>query len=173
MQIQIASDLHLEGYRDHMPDKVAFCAAPERDVLVLAGDIGQATQGRDFVLRELARSPVIYIPGNHEYYLRRSRDRIDSDWRALAAENPDLHYLVAAGVSIDGVRFWGAPWYSDLWGIDEGSGVGVWRLRAIERGNYRLLARLWRGRVVDDTPHRGTPYADQVARGPSRAGSTS
>ena len=53
---------------------------------------------RFFVERELAISPVIYVPGNHEYYSGRSRASIDGDWREIAAEHPDLHYLVADGV---------------------------------------------------------------------------
>ena len=115
MRIQIASDLHLESYPGRRPPAAAFRPA-ERDVLVLAGDIGTGMLARDFVLRELARSPVIYVPGNHEYYRFALREEIDDDWRDVADRQPELHYLVAEGVDIAGVRFWGAPWYSDLWG---------------------------------------------------------
>ena len=41
---------------------------------------------------------------------------MDKAWRRKAQQNTDLHYLVAEGVTIAGVRFWGAPWYSDLFG---------------------------------------------------------
>ena len=116
MKIQIASDLHLGGHEPLMPDDEAFRPVPDRDVLVLAGDLGHDQEGRDFVLRELAVSPVIFVPGNHEYCTHRSRDAVDADWQDLAAEHAGLHYLIAEGVTIDGVRFWGAPWYSDLWG---------------------------------------------------------
>ena len=120
MKIQIASDLHLEARQDHLPAPDAFQADPTRDILVLAGDIGRYLLARDFVMRELALSPVIYVPGNHEYYGLQNRETVDGMWNALAAVHPGLHYLVAEGVTIEGIRFWGAPWYSNLWGADDG-----------------------------------------------------
>ena len=119
MKIQIASDLHLEGRARHMPEPAVFRTVPERDVLVLAGDIGTDLLARQFVLRESKLSAVVYVPGNHEYYTHRSREAVDRDWEALADRHPSIHYLVADGVTIGGVRFWGTPWYSDLWGTNE------------------------------------------------------
>ena len=40
MKIQIASDLHLEMPRHHEPEIHDFFPVEDRDVLVLAGDIG-------------------------------------------------------------------------------------------------------------------------------------
>ena len=131
MRIQIASDLHLEFYPIHLPPQSAFRPVPDRDVLVLAGDIGRGLQAREFVLRELARSPVIYVPGNHEYYGMQSRETIDADWRQLADQHEGLHYLVAEGVEIDGVRFWGAPWHTDLWGAYERE--AVWEVEEVRQ----------------------------------------
>ena len=116
MRLQIASDLHLEFRNGRLPHRGDFVPVRDRDVLVLAGDIGRQRMARYFVERELEISPVIYVPGNHEYYSKQSRGAIDADWRGIAAEHPGLHYLVAERVEIEGVRFWGAPWYSDLWG---------------------------------------------------------
>ena len=79
----------------------------------IASDIGRQKQACAFVERELATSPVVYVPGNHEYYSDRSRDDIDADWRAIAVDNAGLYYLTGAGAEIDGVRFWGAPWVDD------------------------------------------------------------
>ena len=129
MRIQIASDIHLEFGTRTLPAKRAFVPVPDRDVLVLAGDIGRQKQARAFVERELATSPVVYVPGNHEYYSDRSRDDIDADRCAIAADNPSLHYLTGAGVEIGGVRFWGAPWYSDLWGTTDS-----WDLATVQNG---------------------------------------
>ena len=119
MKIQIASDIHLEFGTRSLPAKRSFVPVPDRNVLVLAGDIGRQKMARAFVERELAISPVVYVPGNHEYYSGHSRDSIDAEWRAIAAEQPRLHFLVAEGATVDGVRFWGAPWYSDLWGATD------------------------------------------------------
>ena len=120
MKIQIASDLHLEAREDHLPATGAFRSDASRDLLILAGDIGRHLLAREFVFREMTLSPVIYVPGNHEYYGLQNRVTVDGLWKALAAVHPDLHYLVAEGVEIDSVRFWGVPWYSDLWGLDDG-----------------------------------------------------
>ena len=115
MKIQIASDLHLEMRPNHEPDPVTeFRPVADRDVLVLAGDIGTHTNALQFVEDEARVSPVILIPGNHEYYSVHTRHETDYAWRQIAESTPGLHYLVAEGVTIDGVRFWGAPWYSDL-----------------------------------------------------------
>ncbi len=153
MKIQIASDLHLEmyaaqrrapggGYRSATdargrprtpeggavyPRAEAFTPVPGRDLLVLAGDIGTGDLAREFVERELAISPVLYVPGNHEYYARGTRrDEVDAGWKALAAERPGLHYLVGEPVEIDGCRIWGGPWYSDLWGTTPLDREGAW-----------------------------------------------
>lgn len=121
MRIQIASDLHLEMHRGNYPSAEYFWPVADRDVLVLAGDIGTHTNALRFIEDEARISPVILIPGNHEYYSRHSRDETDFAWRQIAGSISGLHYLVAEGVAIDGMRFWGAPWYSDFRGRrDEG-----------------------------------------------------
>lgn len=127
MKIQIASDLHLEMRRRHEPELHDFYPVEDRDVLVLAGDIGTHLNAWRFIERELRRSPVIYVPGNHEYYSWQTREHTDEAWRNKARQNPGLHYLVADSVTIDGVRFWGAPWYSDLDGNRD-----RWRLQFVE-----------------------------------------
>ncbi|MCY4477353.1 MAG: metallophosphoesterase [Gammaproteobacteria bacterium] len=116
MKIQIASDLHLEMRRYNEPEIHDFYPVEDREVLVLAGDIGTYVNAWSFVEQELRRSPVIYVPGNHEYYTWQTREHTDDAWKIKAKQYPDLHYLVAEGVTINGVRFWGAPWYSDLFG---------------------------------------------------------
>ena len=71
---------------------------------------------RQFIEREVRISPVIYVPGNHEYDTAEPREELDRSWRALAADLPSLHYLAGDAVEIGKTRFWGAPWYSDLFG---------------------------------------------------------
>ena len=141
MRIQIASDMHLEMRQNQAPAHV-FQPVRDRDLLILAGDISTFLGAREFVLGELERSPVIYVPGNHEYYSQQDRAYIDGAWRELAAAHPDLHYLVAESVTIGSVRCWGAPWYTDFWG-EQRTG----HLRAFEWGindfHYPTHAR-WR-----------------------------
>ena len=116
MKIQIASDLHLEMQQDRVPPLADFYPVAERDVLVLAGDIGVYTHALRFIEDEARISPVIYVPGNHEYHTDWGRRATHDFWREIADETPNLHYLNGEGVTIDGIRFWGAAWYSDLRG---------------------------------------------------------
>lgn len=170
MKVQIASDLHLEMYaaqrrapdgayrsatdargRPHVleggtvyPPSEAFSPVRGRDLLILAGDIGTGDLAQGFVERELNISPVIYVPGNHEYYTGRCREDVDADWKALAAEHAGLHYLTGEPLGIDGIRFWGGPWYSDLWGITTHDGVGARYRRDVEWSVADFHAR-WGG----------------------------
>ena len=116
MKIQIASDLYLEQHPGCMRDSHDFCPAIDRDVLVLAGDIATGISARRFIEREVRISPVIYVPGNHEYDTRQPREELDLSWKSLAADLRGLHYLSGDAIEIHGTRFWGASWYSDLFG---------------------------------------------------------
>ena len=117
MKIQIASDLHLEFWDGTNANQVKKV---DRDLLILAGDISVGTGAKAFIKEHLKISPVVYVPGNHEYYDWMMRDELDAWWRNQAAKKlPDLHYLQMDEVVLDGVRIKGATWYSDFWG--EGS----------------------------------------------------
>ena len=75
VNIQLLSDLHLEVHPHFVP-----IPAKGADVLVLAGDIGSYQTGSlltadDFGLTRFSPlhgwpTPVLYIPGNHEYDMR-------------------------------------------------------------------------------------------------------
>lgn len=61
MKLRILSDIHLEH---NTPDAVPGCDA---DVVILAGDIANGRDGIDWAARTFD-VPVLYVPGNHEYY---------------------------------------------------------------------------------------------------------
>lgn len=119
MRIQIASDLHLESWRGAMPDEHAFRPAEGRDLLVLAGDIHVGLGALAFIQRELARSPVVYVAGNHEHYGPMTHAQLEEAWTWIAHETPGLYFLNQKAVTIEGIRFYGCTWYSGLWGDDE------------------------------------------------------
>ena len=119
MKIQIASDLHLESWKGEMPDERAFVPVEDRDLLVLAGDIHVGLGARRFIERELARSPVIYVLGNHEHYGPMAHGELEEVWALVADVTPGLHFLNGTAVTIDGVRLYGCTWYSGLWGDAE------------------------------------------------------
>lgn len=117
VNIQLLSDLHLEVDPDFSAKPL-----PSADVLVLAGDIGsyQARSrltGDDFGLRRFSPrhgwpTPVIYVPGNHEY------DGLDFDetharLQALCADL-GIIWLERQQCVLAGVRFIGTTLWADF-----------------------------------------------------------
>jgi len=61
MKLHILNDLHIE-FEDFAPADI------DADVVVLAGDIGVGTEGLRWADDRFPDKPVIYVPGNHEFY---------------------------------------------------------------------------------------------------------
>ena len=65
MKIHLLSDLHLEYSLMNVG-----LSSVESDVVVLAGDIHSGSMGIGWAAKTWKDRPVIYGPGNHEYYNR-------------------------------------------------------------------------------------------------------
>lgn len=103
MKLHILSDLHTEFWDFDPPETGA-------DVVVLAGDIGVGTAGIEWAARRFSRSPVLYIPGNHEFY---GHDIRGAD--QLSAAAPDnIQVLNDDACEIAGVRFLGSTLWTDF-----------------------------------------------------------
>jgi Icc-related predicted phosphoesterase len=104
MQLRVLSDLHFEFDGDFRPPDVAA------DVLVLAGDIEPGTAG----LTRFADAgvPVIYVPGNHEYYGHHF-DETNAELRRVA-KSLGIHLLDNDQVVVGGVRFLGSTLWTDF-----------------------------------------------------------
>lgn len=103
MKLHILSDLHTE---------FADCTPPptDADVVVLAGDIGIGLAGIEWAARNFADKPVVYVPGNHEYY-----DHDLSLIRELKATAPaNIQVLDNDTVEINGIRFVGSTLWTDF-----------------------------------------------------------
>ena len=126
MNIQLLSDLHLESNPHFKPKPL-----PGADVLVLAGDIGSYQPGSllnslgiaDFGLARFSPlpvalgganwpTPVLFVPGNHEY------DGLDFDDTRLrlreACARLGLIWLESEVVLLQGVRFVGSTLWTDF-----------------------------------------------------------
>lgn len=114
MRLHIISDLHTEfgGMpRDHK--------APDCDVVILAGDISTGVVGVMWAARYKPDVPVIYVPGNHEYYghrrYHRHLEKMKEKAAFMRAEGHGVvHVLNNEAVVIDGVRFLGATLWTDF-----------------------------------------------------------
>ena len=109
MKIQLFSDLHLESNPDWQPQP-----APDADVLVLAGDIvADDLRGLErFSPRHGWPTPVLFVPGNHEY------DR--QDWDTAHARLQEacaqlgITWLEREVCMLNGVRFIGTTLWTDF-----------------------------------------------------------
>lgn len=103
MKILVLSDLHQE-YEPFTP------VPTDADLVVLAGDIDSGARGVAWAAQVFS-SPVIYVPGNHEYYgtslvagLLEMRE---------AAKGTNVHVLDNDEFVYQGVRFLGATLWTD------------------------------------------------------------
>ena len=170
MKIRVLSDLHLEC------DEPEVIPHADADLVVLAGDIHNHAEGLRWAAETFDGAvPVVYVPGNHEYY--------DGEFGALEAAMHD-----AAG-SVDNVHFlnnatlvdpqgrWrvlGTTLWTDfdLYGSDEGTRAAS--IAAAERVmlDFRGLIQVtWtadnsaadaQSVLADNTPRNLTP-ADTIA----------
>jgi predicted phosphodiesterase len=106
MRLLVLSDLHVE-YAPFEP-AVRRCAY---DVVVLAGDIGQATLALQWARRAFPDAPIVQVAGNHEYFDAVREDALDA--MRTAARRLDIHLLEEDSVLLDGVEFVGCTIWTD------------------------------------------------------------
>ena len=103
MKLHVLSDLHTE-FADFSPP------GTDADVVVLAGDIGVGVGGIEWAARRFPKVPVIYVPGNHEFY---DHDIGLTDELKVAAP-ANIHVLNNDTLELDGVRFIGSTLWTDF-----------------------------------------------------------
>jgi len=114
MKIVAMADPHYAGVFDKIK-------VPDGDVLVVCGDLTykgglEELQSVASALSEFPHKHKLVIAGNHDFCLegRKFRDPIVNVNRKFKAEDilvdAGLTYLKDSGATIDGIKFWGAPW---------------------------------------------------------------
>ncbi len=103
MKLHILSDLHLSTGPVEPPPTDA-------DVVVLAGDLARPAAALAWATR--FAKPVLYVPGNHEFY-GGSLDGTVAELRRLA-RGTNVHVLDNDELVLDGVRFLGSTLWSDF-----------------------------------------------------------
>jgi hypothetical protein len=109
MRIQIASDLHLEHLEWRFPDYRGV-EPTDADVLVLAGDIANGSHALE--LFGTWPCPVIYVPGNHEYY-GSSIAQVQAELAEKAQAFPNITVLAPGVSELAGIRFIGCTLWTD------------------------------------------------------------
>lgn len=119
VRFALISDTHLEFPGARLPD------LPDPDLydaVILAGDIGYATDG---VVRVAELVPddkqVFFLPGNHEYYRQPSVVAVDASLAKLRLGNDKIEVLNPGAFVFNDVLLVGATLWSDL--VLDGSGV--------------------------------------------------
>jgi predicted phosphodiesterase len=105
MRVHVFSDVHLE-FGPFDPPKV------ECDAVVLAGDIDVGTRAVDWIRRQFAETPVVYVLGNHEYYHHAWPDLLNELRMRCAGTN--IHLLESAAVDLCGFTFLGCTLWTDF-----------------------------------------------------------
>jgi Icc-related predicted phosphoesterase len=115
LRIQIVSDLHLEFHPDGGQRLLSTMDFQSLDALVVAGDLCSAkTIDSSFeLLCHACLKPVIYVPGNHEYY-GSSFSEVDDLLAAAELAHPQLSVLNNKTTTVAGQRIIGTPlWFPD------------------------------------------------------------
>ncbi|WP_108446927.1 metallophosphoesterase [Halomonas denitrificans] len=107
MRLRILSDLHLEHFAEGRD-----LPWVDADAVVLAGDIHTGCSGLAWAAERFAGMPILYVPGNHEYYggsMPALRDEL-----AVEAERLGIHLLDNRTLTLGGVRFHGLTLWTDF-----------------------------------------------------------
>lgn len=109
MKLNILSDLHLSKGDLPLPGENA-------DIVILAGDIARPEPAIAWASR--IAKPVLYVPGNHEFY-GGTIEGTPVELKRLSA-GTNVRVLDRDAVLIDGVRFLGATLWTDFRAAGEG-----------------------------------------------------
>lgn len=107
MRLRILSDLHLE----HFDESRKLPQAPA-DAVILAGDIHSGVQGLGWAAEQFAGTPILYVPGNHEFYgtaMSSLRRQLQDEATRLG-----IHLLDNSSLTLNGVRFYGTTLWTDF-----------------------------------------------------------
>jgi predicted phosphodiesterase len=143
VKLHILSDLHL-GVHDMPPPRT------NADMVVLAGDIARPPEAIAWILA--LDKPVVYVPGNHEFYGSSFQATVQELARLTAGT--DIHVLDNQILEWHGVRFVG----STLWTDFLAAGTGAKQTDAIAES---LAFNRDFSRIYNDGPPDGRLFTPQ------------
>jgi hypothetical protein len=107
MKLHLLSDLHLEFSAFEPP-------ATDADVIVLSGDIGKGNKGVYWARQNFPDKPILYVPGNHEFYGARRLETLRL--MHIAGQQNDVQILDDSEwvMGQENVRFLGCTLWTDF-----------------------------------------------------------
>ena len=157
MKIWMFSDLHLEGC-DWSPS-----VRPEFDVLVAAGDIHDPGHLAIPWLQEVSRGkPVIYVPGNHEWYAHKHAFTVEEETEKLVERSKDtnVNVLMDDNVVIGDVRFLGSTLWTDF--AINGNAEGAMAYAAVGMNDHRVIYTKAIGNRMQPVESRSWHFASRA-----------
>ena len=146
MKINVLSDLHLGfGSMDRPMN--------DADIVVLAGDVSRPREAAAWAMR--FDKPVLYVPGNHEFYGSSLSGAVVELQRLCA--NTQVQVLHNTETVLDGVRFLGATLWTDFRLFEEAAK----NTAAMEEAR-RLVRDFSRIRLTDTSDALLTPEESTV-----------
>jgi predicted phosphodiesterase len=109
-RLWVISDIHADVCEWKPPEP-----RPAHDVLIIAGDLREKLDRgvMDHLERLVGDAPLVYVPGNHDFY-RSKTSKAKQVARERAAAVPGLHLLMDGdSVILHGVRYVGATLWTD------------------------------------------------------------
>jgi 3',5'-cyclic AMP phosphodiesterase CpdA len=154
VKIRVLSDLHLEC------DEPEVIPHAQADLIVLAGDIHNHAAGARWAAETFdGAAPVVYVPGNHEYY-DGEFGALEAAMRDAAASVENVHFLNNAAL-VDPAGEWrvlGTTLWTDftLYGADE-------EALAISTAAAQRVMLDFKGLIQLTWPHDGSAAANTAA----------
>ena len=116
MIIKFFSDLHMEfiDRHDQMNRVDALIGDDLPDIIVIAGDLmthNEVISWLQYIDKEV-QCPVVYVPGNHEYY-GYQKSVLDQEFRDAEFKNGNVHVLIQDTFEHMGITFAGATGWWD------------------------------------------------------------
>jgi predicted phosphodiesterase len=109
MRVRILSDLHVDFGGEVHPER------GNEDAVIVAGDACEGVAGIHWAAGAFPAVPVVYVPGNHEYYgAEYGAFRAAMRDAAQALSHPAFRLLDDAATTIDGVRIIGSTLWTDF-----------------------------------------------------------
>lgn len=125
-------------------------------MVVLAGDIHLGDKGIAWARHHFSK-PVVYVPGNHEFY-KHNLTTLPAKLRAAAADSP-VQVLMDEAIVIGGVRFLGATLWTDF--ALDGQSPEAMRAAQQEMTDYKKIR-------IGTAYHRARPVDTRAAHLKSR-----